>query len=139
MLFFTGSVIHGSGPKQPPMTGAGRSSALHAGQRHHIGGWYLPHMYDFAGGRLPGVDCLGRSLRCGECQVSLPLMCDALDDDVALRVSHDLGGRVGLEPRPRDYSPCSDRLSYRPSALTYGWPEYRMPGSPMSYRERPLR
>jgi phytanoyl-CoA hydroxylase len=50
MLFFTGSVIHGSGPNATADTWR-RSFISHymPVSATHIGGWYLPHMYDFAG------------------------------------------------------------------------------------------
>jgi phytanoyl-CoA hydroxylase len=50
MLFFTGSVIHGSGPNATDSSWR-RSFISHymPESATHIGGWYLPHMYDFAG------------------------------------------------------------------------------------------
>ena len=50
MLFFTGSVIHGSGPNATADNWR-RSFISHymPVSATHIGGWYLPHMYDFAG------------------------------------------------------------------------------------------
>ncbi len=50
MLFFTGSVIHGSGPNTT--TDQWRRSFIShymPVSATHIGGWYLPHMYDFDG------------------------------------------------------------------------------------------
>ena len=50
MLFFTGSVIHGSGPNAT--TDQWRRSFIShymPVSATHIGGWYLPHMYDFDG------------------------------------------------------------------------------------------
>lgn len=50
VLFFTGSVIHGSGPNAT--TDSWRRSFIShylPAKATHIGGWYLPHMYDFAG------------------------------------------------------------------------------------------
>ncbi|CAA9306312.1 MAG: Phytanoyl-CoA dioxygenase, peroxisomal precursor [uncultured Friedmanniella sp.] len=50
MLFFTGSVIHGSGPNTT--TDHWRRSFIShymPVSATHIGGWYLPHMYDFDG------------------------------------------------------------------------------------------
>lgn len=53
MLFFTGSVIHGSGPNATANQWR-RSFISHylPESATHIGGWYLPHMYDFAGRRV---------------------------------------------------------------------------------------
>jgi phytanoyl-CoA hydroxylase len=50
MLFFTGSVIHGSGPNATSDQWR-RSFISHymPVSATHIGGWYLPHMYDFDG------------------------------------------------------------------------------------------
>ena len=50
MLFFTGSVIQGSGPNATADQWR-RSFISHymPVSATHIGGWYLPHMYDFAG------------------------------------------------------------------------------------------
>ena len=50
MLFFTGSVIHGSGPNVTSDEWR-RSFISHymPESATHIGGWYLPHMVDFAG------------------------------------------------------------------------------------------
>jgi len=50
MLFFTGSVIHGSGPNTTADQWR-RSFISHymPVSATHIGGWYLPHMYDFDG------------------------------------------------------------------------------------------
>lgn len=50
MLFFTGSVIHGSGPNAT-VDSWRRSFISHylPATATHIGGWYLPHMYDFDG------------------------------------------------------------------------------------------
>jgi hypothetical protein len=50
VLFFTGSVIHGSGPNATTDTWR-RSFISHylPSKATHIGGWYLPHMYDFDG------------------------------------------------------------------------------------------
>ena len=50
MLFFTGSVIHGSGPNATENDWR-RSFISHymPVSATHIGGWYLPHMYDFDG------------------------------------------------------------------------------------------
>lgn len=50
VLFFTGSVIHGSGPNATSDSWR-RSFISHylPAKATHIGGWYLPHMYDFAG------------------------------------------------------------------------------------------
>jgi phytanoyl-CoA hydroxylase len=50
MLFFTGSVIHGSGPNAAADSWR-RSFISHylPAKATHIGGWYLPHMYDFDG------------------------------------------------------------------------------------------
>lgn len=53
MLFFTGSVIHGSGPNATARSWR-RSFISHymPVSATHIGGWYLPHMYDFQGRRV---------------------------------------------------------------------------------------
>lgn len=53
MLFFTGSVIHGSGPNATRNEWR-RSFISHymPESATHIGGWYLPHMYDFGGRRV---------------------------------------------------------------------------------------
>ncbi|QGN35277.1 phytanoyl-CoA dioxygenase family protein [Microlunatus sp. Gsoil 973] len=50
VLFFTGSVIHGSGPNTTDDSWR-RSFISHylPSAATHIGGWYLPHMYDFDG------------------------------------------------------------------------------------------
>jgi ectoine hydroxylase-related dioxygenase (phytanoyl-CoA dioxygenase family) len=50
VLFFTGSVIHGSGPNRTTESWR-RSFISHylPAAATHIGGWYLPHMYDFDG------------------------------------------------------------------------------------------
>lgn len=50
VLFFTGSVIHGSGPNRT-VDSWRRSFISHylPAKATHIGGWYLPHMYDFDG------------------------------------------------------------------------------------------
>ncbi len=50
MLFFTGSVIHGSGPNATADQWR-RSFISHymPVTATHIGGWYMPHMYDFSG------------------------------------------------------------------------------------------
>ena len=53
MLFFTGSVIHGSGPNATE--GQWRRSFIShymPVSATHIGGWYLPHMYDFTRRRV---------------------------------------------------------------------------------------
>ena len=50
VLFFTGSVIHGSGPNTT--TDSWRRSFIShylPAKATHIGAWYLPHMYDFDG------------------------------------------------------------------------------------------
>lgn len=50
VLFFTGSVIHGSGPNRT-VDEWRRSFISHylPVSATHIGGWYLPHMYDYDG------------------------------------------------------------------------------------------
>ncbi|MBM7798989.1 hypothetical protein JOE57_001910 [Microlunatus panaciterrae] len=50
VLFFTGSVIHGSAPNSTDSDWR-RSFISHylPVSATHIGGWYLPHMYDFDG------------------------------------------------------------------------------------------
>lgn len=53
VLFFTGSVVHGSDPNRTPNQWR-RSFISHymPVSATHIGSWYLPHLYDFEGRRI---------------------------------------------------------------------------------------